>query len=807
MKLFAVKKQSGITVSAAIGLSLLGSGGATSLHAEQASGRVLEEVIVTARRKLESVQDVPISMTVLNQTQIDAANLNNAGDLSLITPSLQSNNRFGPDSTQFSIRGFTQEGRTTASVGTYFAEVIAPRGANTSVSGDGAGPGDLFDLENVQVLKGPQGTLFGRNTTGGAVVLTPVKPTDEFGGYVEASSGNYGMWRTQGVINIPMTDWARLRLGVDRMERDGYLHNRSGIGPEDMANVDYTSFRASLVLDLTESLENYTIFKATESENNATPNSLFACNPASFFGSYCVADLERRQASGTYDFYDVYSVVPDPLSEKETWQVINTTTWEVNDNFTIKNILSYAELEGNLRYDIYGTDWRQATPTGVQSLIVAMAGTSDALNVTDQKTWVEEFRLEGTAFDDRLDWQAGLYYEKSEPIDDYGSQSPAFISCDMSTISAADPSATRCNNLLFLGSISGTPGGVTYTNKAVYVQGTYSFNDQWSGTLGLRYTDDETEGYVDQFVYQYPTDYAGGYFAPSNIYTELRRPKTSSEKPTWVVGVEYTPTEDTMLYAKYSRGYRQGSVNLAADSGFDIHGPEKVDTYEIGAKTSFDYHVAGNFNIAFFYNDFTDQQLQGGYFQASGVGTTSIINAGASTIWGAEIESTLLLTDNLTLNLSYTYLNTNVDELDVPAMPPGLSNISTEFSLIQAEGDPLSFSPENQLVATASYRFPIDESLGDMNMALTYIYTDEMQATGAATSPLGVMPSYDLLNLNVNWSRIAGSAFDLSLFITNLTDEEYITNVTGNYYDLGLENGQVGVPRMYGMRLRYNFGS
>lgn len=805
MKLSPVKK-TGFTLSAAIGLSLLGSGAINIVHAEQASGRVLEEVIVTARRKMESIQDVPVSMTVLNQTQIDAANLSNAGDLSLITPSLQSNSRFGPDSTQFSIRGFTQEGRTTASVGTYFAEVIAPRGANTSVSGDGAGPGDLFDLQNVQVLKGPQGTLFGRNTTGGAVVLTPVKPTDQLEGYVEASAGNFGMWRTQGVVNIPMTDWARLRVGFDRQERDGHLNNRSGIGPKDMANVDYTSFRASLVLDLTDTLENYTIIKATESENNATPNSLFACNPNSFFGTYCAADLERRQASGTDGFYDVYSGVPNPISEKKSWQAINTTTWEINDNLTLKNILSYAELEGTLRYDIFGTDWREQTALGMQPIMVAAAGTSDAMNTTDQKTWVEEFRLEGTAFDDRLDWQAGLYYEKSEPINDYGSLSPAFISCDQSTVSAIDPYATRCNNLLFLGSISGTPGGVTYTNKAIYLQGTYAFTDQWSATLGLRYTDDETEGYVNQVVYQYPIDFAGGYFAPNNVIYEQRRPQTSSEEPTWVAGVEYKPNEDVMLYGKYSRGYRQGSVNLAADTGFDIHTPEKVDTYEIGAKTNFDYHVAGNFNIALFYNDFTDQQLQAGYFQASGVGTTSIVNAGASTIWGAEIESTLLLTDNLTLNLSYTYLNTQVDKLVVPDMPPGLSLVSSEFSLIQAEGDPLSFSPEHQLVATATYRLPIDESLGDMNLALTYIYTDEMQATSAETSPYGVMPSYDLFNLNVNWSRVAGSAFDLSLFVTNLTDEEYVTNVTGNYYDLGLEHGQVGVPRMYGMRLRYNFG-
>ena len=794
----------GIALAMAINCMVLAGGGIGSANA--ASARTLEEVIVTARRKMESSQDVPISMTVLNQGQIDGANLTNAGDLALVTPSLQSNNRFGPDSTQFSIRGFTQEGRTTASVGTYFADVVAPRGANTSVSGDGAGPGDLFDLQNVQVLKGPQGTLFGRNTTGGAVILTPAKPTDQLEGYIEGSLGNYDMWRTQGVINIPLTDWARLRLGLDTQERDGYLRNRSGVGPDRMADVDYTSFRASLVLDLTDQLENYTIFKMTDSETSGAPNSTFACNPASFFGSYCLADLARREAAGHTDFYDVYSGVPDPISEMESWQLINTTTWTITDSLTLKNIASYAELEGNLRYDIFGTDWRQPVPGGLQPVIVAMAGTADGRNTTDQRSWVEEFRLEGNAFDERLDWQAGLYYEKSEPIDEYGSQSPAFISCDQSTVSAVDPNDTKCNNLLFIGSISGTPGGVTYTNQAVYAQGTYAFSDQWSATLGVRYTKDETEGYVNEYVYQYPLNFGGGYYSPSTVITQRRTPEVSSEEPTWVIGVEYNPTDDAMLYAKYSRGYRQGSVNLAADTGFDTHEPEKVDTYEMGAKTTFDYLVAGNFNVALFYNDFTNQQLQAGYFKATGVGTTTILNAGTSTIWGAEIESTLLLTDNLTLNVSYTYLNTKVDELSVPDIPPGLSYISSQFNLIQAEGDPLSFAPENQLVTTVSYRLPVDDSLGDMDLALTYIYTDEMQSTSAAASPYGTIPSYDLINLNANWSRVAGSNVDVSLFVTNLTDEEYVTFVTGNYYDLGLEHGQVGVPRMFGMRLRYSFG-
>ena len=154
--------------------------------------RQVEEVIVTAQRREENIQDVAISITVFDQKQIADANITTGVDLANYTPSLSANTRFGPDNASFAIRGFTQDLRTTASVATYFAEVVAPRGQSSQTSGDGAGPGALFDLENVQVLKGPQGTLFGRNTTGGAVLLVPQKPTDEFEGYLEANGGNLG---------------------------------------------------------------------------------------------------------------------------------------------------------------------------------------------------------------------------------------------------------------------------------------------------------------------------------------------------------------------------------------------------------------------------------------------------------------------------------------------------------------------------------------------------------------------------------------------------------------------------------------
>ncbi|WP_343888388.1 TonB-dependent receptor plug domain-containing protein, partial [Sphingomonas oligophenolica] len=193
-----------------------------------------DDVIVSARRVDERLQDVPISITVFNQQQLTSRNVVNAQDLATYTPSLSANANFGNENTTFALRGFAQDIGTAPSVGVYFADVVAPRGASNGLpAGDGVLPGSFFDLQNVQVLKGPQGTLFGRNTTGGAVLLVPQRPTYKLEGYVEGSYGNYDMRRVQGVLNIPLSDTFRVRMGVDRMTRDGYLNNISGVGPKD----------------------------------------------------------------------------------------------------------------------------------------------------------------------------------------------------------------------------------------------------------------------------------------------------------------------------------------------------------------------------------------------------------------------------------------------------------------------------------------------------------------------------------------------------------------------------------------------
>lgn len=787
-----------LSFSAGITVPALGQDADVGTRAERLT---LEEVVVTARRRVELLQDVPISMTVFSQQQLSDNNIINSGDLATYTPSLQTNTRFGGDNTSFAIRGFSQEFRTTASVGVFFADVVALRGANAQQSGDGAGPGDFFDLASVQVLKGPTGTLFGRNTTGGAVLLTPNKPIDEFEAYIEGGAGNYDMGQGQAMLNVPLSDVFKLRFAIDHQQRDGYLDNISGIGPQDFADVDYTAYRLSSLWDITDAIENYTILRYTDSDNNGYPGSIFACNPAEVFGSFCEADLAQRTANGANSFYDVYNFIPDPVNKTESAQIINATTWEINDDLLVKNILSYGTLETKQRSSIFGTNWTM--PTG-DFLIFQMVGLAENLPSTDQESGVEEIQLQGTAFDERLTWQGGLYYEKSQPINDYGFQSPALIACDQDSITSGNPDDFRCSNVFGVGSVENNSGGAEYTSKAIYSQGTYDLTDTVSLTAGLRYTDDKTEGDVTDTIYKFPLAPPGEFAPPDQELTQVERrtPSADSSKPTWLLGVDYTPEDDMMLYAKYTRGYRQGSVNIAGSAGLDTHGPESVDTYEIGTKTSFHGSMPATFNMALFYNDFQDQQIQFGYFNSAGVGTTGITNAGSSTIWGSEVEGNIQLTDNLIFSASYAYLHTHVDELEFPALT---DSVLEGANLTTVAGEPLPFAPENKLVLTATYLLPVPADIGSMRFSTTYVYTDQMQAVSETVSPLGVMADYNLLNLNFAWERVLESPVDLSVFVTNVADEEYKTYVIG-IWPYGVEGGAVGMPRMYGARIRYNFG-
>jgi iron complex outermembrane receptor protein len=832
-------------------------------------GDDIGEVIVTARRVQERLQDVPISITVFNQDQLTERNVATATDLATYTPSLTSNARYGSDNASFAIRGFTQEQRTTASVGVYFADVVAPRAGGVVPGGDGAGPGSFFDLANVQVLKGPQGTLFGRNTTGGAVLLVPQKPTGTYEGFVENSIGSYDLSRTTGVVNVPVSDSVRMRFGVERNLRDGFLKNNSNIGPTDFGDVGYTAYRLSVVADLSENVENYTIGSFSRSNTNGMIPSLVEVDGSNAYNgryrnSFPFNALLQDQVSRGGGFYTVGNDEPEAETKSRQWQIINTTTWNASDTLTVKNIASYAQLQNDLMEDLYGGDMRMpsslqlqppsqqlpngfALPVAAGDVGLGVYGIGSApppgMHTIDQSTLSEELQFQGMADEGRLIWQAGGYFETSRALNPNGSMSRQFIHCD-------NWAALDCYDVLgkYISQLQGrqTPTGslgyqvgeLDYTNYGIYTQSTYSLTDELKLTGGIRYTYDEMKGeaingrwlftganfdtpsfYCSNSSTGQPTSYRdqnGNVNAPVGDINDCRVSyKKNSDAVTWVLGLDYKPSDAVMLYGKWSRGYRQGGVTPVSAQSATTYGPEQVDTYEVGVKTNFRAPIRGTFNVAAFYNDFRDQQLSIGFQDSTNSvpPNVGIVNAGQSRIYGAEVETVLIPVQGLNVSLSYAYINSRVEKVDVvPPSPP--------FDIvlpIAQEGDSMPFTPEHKLSASVFYTLPLDSKVGEVSFGPTYTYQSTylvdasanraLDRTGQpAPSSYGEIGGRALVNFNLNWNAVYGGPVDLGLFVTNVTGKEYYTNTTNGLIRFGYEAAYLGEPRMYGARIRINFG-
>ncbi|WHO38584.1 TonB-dependent receptor [Sphingobium sp. AP49] len=806
--------------------------------AQQASPSLTQDIIVTARRTEERLQDVPISITVFNQEQLANRNVVNAQDLAAYTPSLSANGNFGSENSSFAIRGFAQDIGTAPSVGVYFADVVAPRGASNGLpSGDGAGPGAFFDLQNVQVLKGPQGTLFGRNTTGGAILLVPQRPTEEFGGYVEGSLGNYDMWRGQAVLNMPLGDRARMRIGIDRQKRDGYMRNGSGIGPDRFGDVDYYALRASLVVDLTPDLENYTIASYTKSKNNGPIQKLVAATEGGLGG----LALEQLSRQGT-GFYDVMQQIAQPYSRTEQWQLVNTTTWQASDTLTIKNIVSYAQLKQKMNAPLFGTDFEVnfgainplLAPLGTYHLPFTTVTSIAGLNTANQSTFTEELQLQGRSSDGKLSWQAGGYLEVSEPLGYSGSQSPFLASCIDSSmfqctdplgfLSNLDPTIPAVAKPIHAGTVNYTMGRTNFHNVGLYAQATYALTDQFKLTGGFRYTWDHSRNTSDQRTYllAYPPNY--GPFNPVQPF-RCTNPQAatnncvshyyqSSEKPTWLIDLDYNPIQDVLLYAKYARGYRAGTIAPNITAPLNIVKPEKVDSYEVGLKTSFSGAVRGTFNLAGFYNDFSNQQLQVGFNAKplSGQASTAApVNAGKSEIWGLEADASLMLFKGMVLEGGYTYLRTKIKSVpDFSSFNDPNFDLAAPFQ----PGDPEVLSPKHKFTIGATYTLPLDESIGQISFGGNFTHRSSMLVNytdrtnpDPAIAALSTLAPLDLLNLNASWNNVAGAPVDLSFFMTNVTKEKYYSFVAGlGSPSVNFETATLGEPQMYGARVRFRFG-
>jgi iron complex outermembrane receptor protein len=773
-------------------------------QSSSASASDVSAIIVTARRIEERLQDVPISIAVVDQERISKANISSSEDLARVVPGLSVDSRYSSEQSSFSIRGFTQQLRTSAAVGTYFGEVVAPRGSGLSLQGgDGAGPGSTFDIQNIQVLKGPQGTLFGRNTTGGAVIITPKKPTGNVEGYVEASYGNYDMKRIQAVVNAPLAPWARLRLGIDRQVKDGYLRNISGIGPADFNNTSYTALRGSLVLDLSPDLENYTIVTNLQSHNNGAIPQVFAANTnlAVAFASFAKAQIARRTALGDAGTYTVENTLPNPLSMTKQFQAINITTWTASDYITVKNIASYSHFIQDLRQDIFGTAY--AVAGGYLS--TSFSFNPNGSHSSDQKNFTEELQLQGRGAEGRLNYQMGLYYEHSTPGSATAGGAPGVgVICK----------PTNFNNFLLDARCMGGPrafgtpnsGTIEFINMAAYAQATYKLTDKIKATAGIRYTYDRAKGSAQGLNAQFIPTTPGAYVAPTIIGCSAGYPaatgcvfsgRTSDKKPTWTMNLQYNPTDDLMFYGTYSRGYKQGGVTPFAAAGVSFYGPEQVDNFEVGAKTSFKGAISGNFNIAAFYSKLKNQQILVGLQDTTGrlPSATSVLNAGKSRASGIEVDGSLRFGKLFRLDAAGTYLNTKLNLAD-PGFP------EYDVKTLPVSGGPLEFSPKWSTNVGGTFTLPTDESVGRIEIGANYRYTSSYFSGG-----IGRSTPVKQLDANLTWSDIGGKPIDVSVFGTNLTNQFTYTYVLGLTNQFGFSLGYIGQPRMYGVRAKIRFGA
>jgi len=767
------------------------------------------DIIVTARRVEERLQDVPISITVFTQEQVSNRNMVNVQDLATYTPSLSTVPTFGAENASLSLRGFIQDSGTAPTVGAYFADVPAGRAAAlTTQAGEGAGPGFFFDLQNIQVLKGPQGTLFGRNTTGGAILFVPQKPKDTFGGFAEASVGNHDMWRLQGALNLPLSDTIRLRVAGDGMRREGYLKNLSRTGPRNLNDTKYIALRASLVIDVTPDIENYTIGSYTHSQTNGSVMKMFACGTNAFGPSLACPQLNRQQGAG---FYTTASILPEQGTDLKQWQGINTTTWQASDNLTVKNIASYTELSNVNNSAIFGEDFRVG-PTEIP-LYGTIVKAAPGGKIAHQSTFTEELQFQGSSADSRLVWQAGGYMEIGNPLGYAGARAASLINC-------TDIDTAQCTDLLgmasgrAIGRVETTLSRTWYRSYGLYAQSSYSLSDQLKLTGGLRYTWDKQRSEVSRVARIFvPTTRDLCVDSASTLPECFFSASAKSDKPTWLIGLDYTPVDDVLLYAKYSRGYRSGGVLPTAPRGNQVFQPEKLDTYEIGAKASFRGAVSGHFNIAAFYNDFSNQQLRAGFRNnATGSQVTGIANAGTSRIYGVEVDASISPVEGLHFDGSYAYLNSKITQVD-PIVAADPANFTPSIQI--PVGAPLFYAPKHKFSVTARYRLPVAESAGDVTVGATYSYSSSRLATYAYYNPLvvagmggdfGRLEEYGTLNLNLNWNEVGGNPFDLALFATNVTGKKYFTGIGGVGGAFGFESASVGEPRMYGMRFRVRFG-
>ena len=745
----------------------------------------IEDIVVTARKVNENLQITPVAISALTSEAMERKGLTNVLQLQAASPSLTVSDAVGqPGSATLFIRG---QGSTDAliaidqAVGVYLNGVYSARASG--------GAFDMVDVRQVEVLRGPQGTLFGRNTTGGAINIIPNAPTGEFEGLVKGSYGNYDSWSAQGMLNVPLVgDQLGVRVAYNHRESGSYGRNLSlgnGLGgqkqdffraslkvaPDGMpwsflVQADYTKYRDEGQIT---GLQSFTpgpvlgaLVAACSGGLGAGLQSL--CPVKLPAGTTSLTPYLRGQNGNGY--YDVYNNV-DTFGRTKTHGISITGNYEFSEALNFKSI----------------TAWRGVNTFGLTDNDGSPLALTQSFNTIRQRQFSQEVQLSLTT--DRLQAILGGFYFVENGLD----LSKAVSVFPLSTV-------TGFND-----------GNVRNESKAIYGQFTYHLTDAIRFTGGLRYTKDNRQ------LKSHNRNVTAAGVATSAFPNLVDNPAqnpflatfaNSFDYFSYTAGLDWQVQQGMFVYGKTSRAYRSGGLNTrtnAAQIPPTSFGPERVTDYEIGGKFDlFDRKV--RFNLAAYYSKIDNVQrnivgstlINGALTLVSGAA-----NSAAAHIWGGEAELTVVPIENLTLNASVGLTYPEYDRfLNTIDPNPATNNlVNSEFP----------YTPKQTYSVSADYKIPAEGLGGAFNVHVDYALRSKVYSISLPPSlqETAKIPGYDLLNARIAF-QLENPNVELAVYGANLLQEKYVVRL------LDVENTPLGItaygpgrPRTYGVSASYRF--
>ncbi len=708
-----------------------------------AQENMLEEVVVTATKRALALQDLAGSANVLGADRLGPGGIQEVRDMQVDIPNLSIGDQFG--FARVFMRGI---GMTSIDIGGEGAVAFLQDGA--IVPRPAAQLMGMFDLSQVEVLRGPQGTLYGRGATGGAINMVTAKPGKELGGYLSVTAGNYSLAQFKGAIDVPMGDALSMRLAASLDTRDGYGNNV--FTGSDVNDRDASAYRATFVYDAGGPLTATLSAQYYEEDDNNYAFSYFGQSQGSSipvpFGVPILGGNTVDMVGG--DFYDINSD-QEPINDRDGQLINLTIDYVFNDSWSLKSVTSSQSMDRFLRDDLDSTD----------------------ANLFGQNNYTEESDSFGQELilnfsSDRLDVLSGVMYFEEEL---YGEVKVPLT--NICFLLAPDACGTPVGEFLNGGNYL-QDGDVDIEAWGAYVEATYSLSDNWTLIGGLRYNYEERDG-TGSFIFD---------AISLNVPTNQRE---SWNDLTPRVTLQYSPNDSMMLYATYTEAFKSGVINTGSTS--PPLDPETVDAFELGIKGQ---NSSGTlkYSVAAFFYDYQDMQIS----FVDETSTVSTINAAEAENSGLELELEGSFGNGFSFDFYLTYLSAEYQEFFN-------GDYANGFAIADLSGNTLPNAPES--TAKLGLNWEGEVGNGVLRLRGEAYYQDDVYFTEWNRAD-AYQASYEQYNASAEYSW--NDQWQLSVWGRNLSDEEVMSNniITAPLYD-SLRVGAVLPPRTYGATVTFQF--